>query len=108
VKQFSPMAVPAVRVADLFSPSGLETAQVDTAALAHHDLAVPQAWALSVMTHANGFHGILYGSRFTRQKCLALFSIHGDRVPVVIGQSRPFRSSAAAAHLLKKYNVRIT
>lgn len=108
MKRFSPIAVPAVRVADLFSPSGLEAAQVDTSALEHPDVAIPQAWALSVMTHAAGFHGLLYGSRFTRQKCLALFSLPGDPAPVVFGQSRPFRGSIAATHFLKKYTVRIT
>lgn len=108
MKQYSTVAVPAVNVVDLFSAGGLEAAQVDASALEHNDLAIPQAWALSVMTHAAGFHGLLYGSRFTKRKCLALFSIHGDPRPVVVGPSRAFHRSAAAAHLLKKYHVRIT
>lgn len=108
VKQYSTLAVPAVKVADLFSASGLEAAQVDVSALDHNDLAIPQSWALSVMTHAAGFHGLLYGSRFTKRKCLALFSVRGDPLPVVVGPGRAFHRSTAAAHLLKKYHVRIT
>jgi hypothetical protein len=97
-----------VKVADLFSPAGLEAARIDLAVLAHNDLLVPQAWAESVMTHSAMFCGLLYGSRFTKKKCLALFAVPGEVSAGVSGSPRLFSLSSAAGHLLESYDIRIT
>ena len=109
VREFSDIALPSrFNVADMFSSPGLEAARVDVTALAYDDLAVPQAWAESVMTHSAGFHGMLYASRFTKKKCLALFELTGDNAPVASAHPRLFAVSKAAGHLLATYNIRIT
>jgi sulfur carrier protein ThiS len=109
VREFSNISLPSrIKVADLFSQAGLEAARVDVTALAYDDLTVPQSWAESVMTHPDGFHGLLYGSRFTKKKCLALFAVHGDGPPIVSGGPRLFAGSATAADLLESFNIRIT
>jgi hypothetical protein len=46
----------------------------DLTALFHNDLSIPQTWAEAIKSHPASFEGILYASRFTRKRCLALFS----------------------------------
>ena len=109
VREFSDIVLPSrFNVADLFSPAGFEAAGVDVTALAYDDLAVPQAWAESVMTHSAGFHGMLYASRFNKKKCLALFAVPGDGLPVVSGIPRLLAGSVTAGQLLVSFNIRIT
>ena len=60
------------------------------------------------MTHADGFHGLLFGSRFTKGQCLALFSMLGDPPPEIAGVNRAFHESEIAQHILNTFAVNLT
>lgn len=100
---FSSLRLPPVRVADL-TFDGMAPAKVDASAVTHRSRRVTHAWERAVMTHPEGFHGLLYPSRFTGSTCVALFALPGDAVPVVEGRPRPLAASAAAAALLARFS----
>jgi hypothetical protein len=106
-RQFSKLALPAVKVADL-TYGAMPTARVDLTALTHRSRSVTHAWGAAVMNHPGGFHGLLYLSRFTGKICVALFAVPGDPTPVVSGSPFSFHSRPIAYKLEKNFEIALT
>lgn len=86
----------------------LRAAGVDTSALTHPDLNIPQAWGRAVAAHPAGFDGFLYASRFGRGRCLALLRREGAPAPVRRrGRGRVLRNLPAANAFLTDFHVRL-
>ena len=67
--------------------------------------AIPQAWARAIQAHPTGVHGLLYTSRFTRKRCLALFSPPTDRASISADGSSPLPENSEALEFLAENKV---
>ncbi len=67
-----------LRLCDFTTNEARSAIQADLASLLHPDLGISHQWADAVMRHPDEVDGILYPSRFTGRKCLALFDGGGN------------------------------
>lgn len=104
-REFSEITCPKVVCANL-TKSGLKAARVDMGTLMHSERGVTHAWALAVMGHPAGFHGLLFISRFTGRECLALFHT-SDATPLTASAPKKFAGSPESAGLLAERGVNI-
>lgn len=106
-REFSSLTLPAVRIADL-TFRAMITARVDLGSLAHRSRNVTHRWGAAVMNHPEGFHGLLFVSRFTGKTCVALFQVPGDTPPEVSGRPVQFATHPVAVALQKKFAIALT
>lgn len=106
-RELSRLLVPPLKVADL-TQAAMVAARVDLAALANRSRRVTHLWGGAVMNHPDGFHGLLYMSRFTGNTCLALFQCPEDPAPTVEGAARSFANQDVATNLLRDFAISLT
>ncbi len=104
-RSVSEIAFPALRVCDFTDPVTNTAAGVDLASLMLHILETPQAWGRAVMEHPLRFQGIRYTSRFTQNRCLALFDLPENAHQLTARSIGPLHEHSEANWFLDEYEV---
>lgn len=101
----SQVRVPPTRICNLNLARTRTSMGCDLTALFHNDLAIPQVWARAIQAHPASVHGLLYASRFTRKRCVALFSPPTDRASVTAERSSSLAENSDALAFLAKNRI---
>lgn len=70
----SVVRIPECRVCNLNTTATRTALGCDLTALFHNEFSIPQSWAEAIHDHPAKCDGLLYMSRFTKKRCVALFA----------------------------------
>ena len=103
--RLSSVSLPPLAVCDLSNTRTRSACRVDLASLNSADLSVPQAWGLAIAKHPADFQGIIYRSRFTSQRCIAVTDKAEASLPLRSTPVSDFIDYSPAAQFLERHHV---
>lgn len=101
----SPTLVSTHKLCNLNSTATRTALGCDLSSLFHHDLSIPQKWAEAIQKHPKSFAGLLYTSRFTRKRCLALFSPPSNKKKLKVLNTTPLTENTHTLTFLTKNKI---
>ncbi len=104
-RMVSEVAVSETTVCNMALASVRTSMGCDLSALLHHDLAIPQAWAVAIQAHPAGFDGVLYPSRFTGKRCAAFFAPRSEHASFQSSQGTSLSEHPDALEFLKANRI---
>jgi len=93
---------PALKLCDLTDATTRLRLNFETGSMMTPDLTIPQAWAEVIAVHKNQYDGIVYRSRHTDRRCVALWNRLGGRN---LGSELPFNFAGEFYRAFEAYEL---